>query len=80
VIILQSSQGRAMVKTVSRQPLKTEAQASYFQTCYGQGGNGTASFRKWYVPMRLSTTDLYKPTNSRHYLNLFGQISVPLHC
>jgi hypothetical protein len=53
--------------------------ASSFQTCYGQGGNGTASFRQWYVPMRLSTTDLYKPTTSLHYLYLFGQISVPLH-
>jgi len=82
--MLQSSQGRAMVQTVSRQPLKTGArlrsQASSCQTCYGQGGNGAASFRQWYVPMRLPTTDLYKSETSLHYFYLFGQISVPLNC
>jgi hypothetical protein len=76
VIILQTFQGRAVVQTVSRQPLNTEArlrpQASSLQTCCGQGGNGTTPFRQWDVPMRLSATDLYKPTTSLHYMLSFG--------
>jgi hypothetical protein len=84
MIILQSSQGRAMVQTVSRQPLKTEArlrpQAISLQAGCGQGGNGTESFRQWFVPMRLSTTDLNKPKTSLNYVYLLDQRPVPLHC
>jgi hypothetical protein len=79
---IQSSQGRATVQKISRHPLKTgvrlRPQASSFQTCYGQGGNGIASFRLWYVPMRLSTTDLYKPTTSLHYLYIL--VKIQCHC